>query len=110
MNVIRMLINLLKRQAFYQIHRHRRLGQAEQIVATGGKFVTAIFGPLTRCPRKEKPGAFAPGGGNPYLPGHAPSGLNSGKLAMRQLFDPPRTLVAHGKALEGALDAQAALV
>jgi len=80
-------------------------------VATSGKFVAAISGPLTGCPRKEKPGAFAPGGGNPYLPGHAPSGLNSRNLAMLlQTIDPPRTLVAYGKALEGALDAQAALV
>jgi hypothetical protein len=30
----------------------RRAGQPEQIVATGGKFVTPISGPRTGCPWK----------------------------------------------------------
>jgi hypothetical protein len=36
------------------------IGRAKQIVATGGKFITAISRPLTECvgrtPRKENPG------------------------------------------------------
>ena len=45
------------------------LGRAEQIEAKRGKFITSISGcPRTcggRTHRTERPGAFAPGGGNP---------------------------------------------
>lgn len=83
----------------------RRLGRAEQIVATGGKFVTPDSGPLTGC-AQESVGRTSEGK-NPALSrraeeiqtlDHAPSGLNSRKFAMLQLIDPPRTVVASGKA------------
>jgi len=52
MRYVRMPINLLERQDLSQIHGRRRGSQAEQIVATSGKFVTAISGPRTGCARK----------------------------------------------------------
>jgi hypothetical protein len=75
-------------------------------VATGGKFVTPDSGPLTGCAQEsvgrtpeKKTRRFRAGRRKPKgWPGHAPSGLNSRKLAMLQLIDLPRTLVASGKA------------
>src|SRR6202047_2961681 len=96
----------------------RRSGQAEQIMATGGKFITAISRPayrkppecVGRSPEKKNPALSRRERKPKGRPGHASSGLNSRKLAMLQVIDPPRPLVAYGKALERALDAQAALV
>jgi hypothetical protein len=44
-------VQLIEKRKRFQIHGVRRLGQAEQIVATGGKFVTTISGPAYRNPR-----------------------------------------------------------
>jgi hypothetical protein len=63
MRFVRILANLLKREAFFQIHELRRLGQAEQIVATGGRFVTLISGPQAAGMCWAKP----PKGKNPAL-------------------------------------------
>lgn len=75
-------------------------------MATGGKFVTPDSAclpdvprnVLARNPRKEKTRRFCAGRRKPKgWPGHAPRGLNARKLALLQLIDPPRTLVAYGK-------------
>src|ERR1700732_5236223 len=101
MRFLQVLLNLLKRQAIFKIYGLRRLGQAEQIVATGGKFVTANSGPLSgrrgMCwakPPKKKTRRFRRAGRRKPTgwPVHRPSGLNSGNLTRLQLIDPPRTL------------------
>lgn len=45
-----MLINLLKRRELFQTHGLRRSGQAEQIVATSGRFATPIPARLPDMP------------------------------------------------------------
>ena len=50
-----MLINLLKRWIVFSIHGLQRSGHPDQIVASGGKFVTPDSGPLTGCPGKKNP-------------------------------------------------------
>jgi hypothetical protein len=112
-----MLANLLKREAYFQIHGLRRSGPSRTDYGDGwqiyhGDFPASLPEAPGMCwanPEKKNPALSRreeePNGWRC----HAPSGLNSGNLAMLQLIDPP-PLVAYGKALEGALDAQTALV
>jgi hypothetical protein len=68
-----MLANLLKREAYFQIHGAPAIGPSrtdygDRWQIYHGDFPASLPEAPGMCwakPRKEKPGAFAPGGGNP---------------------------------------------